>query len=169
MIQSLLIALLLATPTEVSVVVPHSAAETPGTCPSAPLLVWSEDFADPHRAFAAGRSALRRTQANFAAAFRRACEGGRLRGWPVIAERAGQSDRLFLKNTQRLTGVWLHLDGEEDAPRADRRIVLEFSFAPPGAAVRVPTVRQFEHAIFCGVEMRYGPPMQTEDIIECLP
>jgi hypothetical protein len=150
---------------------PRSVAAA-DSCPSTPVLVRSEQFTDANDAYSLNAAAMRRTQANFATAFRRACGNGLLRGWPYLAARAAHDDRIFLKDTANLTGVLLWLDGEEGAPSTDRRILLEFPFVSANGAVHVPTVRQFSHAILCGVEARYGlngshPPF--EDILECLP
>jgi hypothetical protein len=136
------------------------------TCPPMPHLVVSQDFADSRGAFVPGSRAFRRLQTRFAAAFRRACDHGLLRGWPVMASRAEPNDSLFLKN-RIYGGAWIYLEGEDGSPSSTRHMVLESHFLTANGDARLPTAAHIYHAILCGVDARYVNPDQ--DVLVCLP
>jgi hypothetical protein len=142
------------------------AAPAARACAPAPLLALTTDFADPRAAFAPGAAAFRRTQANFAAAYRRACARGLLRR-PLIDRGAGRSDRLLLKNATDANVASIYLDGEDGAPPTQRRMVLEYPFLTADGAPHVPSANDLAEAIFCAV---HGATQQEEeDSGRCLP
>jgi hypothetical protein len=130
-------------------------------CAPIPTLVLSEDFADPHRVFAVRTDAFRRTGVNFAAAYRQACAQGLLRG------RALERDRLFLRNAPDANVASIYLDGEEGAPAAGRRMVLEYPFLTADGVTHVPGTEELAEAIFCHV--RGASAQEAEESGRCLP
>jgi len=145
----------------------NAAPASASVCAPAPTLALSEDFADPRRAFALRTDAFRRTGVNFAAAYRRACAQGLLRGRTLIDAGAGQRDRLFLRNAPDANIASIYLDGEEGAPAAARRMVLEYPFLTADGAAHVPGREELAEAIFCHVQGASAE--ETEESGRCLP
>jgi hypothetical protein len=165
MIRALLVALALA-----GIGAAYGNAAPPAAtsvCPRPPMLALSEDFADPRGAFALRTDAFRRTGVNFAAAWRRACAQGLLRGRTLIDAGAGQQRRLFLKNAPDANVASIYLDGEEGAPAAARRMVLEYPFLTADGAAHVPGTEELGEAIFCHVQGASAE--ETEESGRCLP
>jgi len=135
-------------------------------CAPAPPLVLSEDFADPRGAFAPEATALSRTNANFAAAYGRACAQGLLRGRSLI-DAGAQPDRLFLRNAPDANVASIYLDGDEGAPAAARRMVLEYPFLTADGAVHVPGTEELGEAISCHVQGASAE--ESEETGRCLP
>jgi hypothetical protein len=148
-------------------IAPARAAPMVKVCPVAPELVVPEGFADPRAAFARGAPALRRLQGRFRAAFGRACAHGWLDGWPLLAGRARPGDRIFLENPGYESAAWIELNGAAGAPTAERRIILGFPFINAVGRVRLPTARQLDHALLCGVEEPYGHHPEGDNL-NCL-
>jgi hypothetical protein len=142
-------------------------APAPAACAPAPTLVLSEDFADPHRAFALRTDPFRRTGVNFAAAYRAACAQGLLRGRTLADAGAGQPDRLFLRNAPEANIASIYLDGEEGAPAPARRMVLEYPFLTADGTAHVPGTEELAEAIFCHV--RGASVREAEESGRCLP
>lgn len=145
-----------------------AGATPPGTrCAPAPSLILAPDFGDRHGAFAPGGPAFRRTQANFAAAYLRACARGLLRRRPLIDRGAGQGRMLRLKNAPDANIASIYLDGEEAARRSARHMVLEYPFLTADGATHVPSTSELGEAIFCTV---HGASRQEEEASgRCLP
>jgi hypothetical protein len=136
-------------------------------CAPAPSLVLAAGFGDRRGMFAPGTAAFRRTQANFAAAYQRACARGLLRRRPLIDRGAGQGSMLRLKNAPDANIASIYLDGEEGAPRAARHMVLEYPFLTADGATHVPSASELNEAIFCTV---HGASQQDEEASgRCLP
>jgi hypothetical protein len=144
---------------------PQAAATL--ACAPAPMLVLSQDFADPHHAFAPGTAAFRRFETGFAAAYRGACERGALRRHPLIAAGAAERDRLRLKNAPEANIASIYLDGEEGAPAAQRHMVLEYPFLTADGATHTPSAVELGEAIFCAVQG--ASQQEEEDSGRCLP
>jgi hypothetical protein len=156
-----------AAPTAKAAAPAQPNAEAAPACAPAPALALSQDFADPHHAFAPGAPAFRRLEANFAAAYRTACAHGLLRRRALIAAGAGERDRLLLKNAADANVASMYLDGEEGAPAARRHMVLEYHFLTTEGSVDVPSTNDLGEAIFCEVQ---GASQQEEDTSgRCLP
>jgi hypothetical protein len=136
------------------------------SCAPAPALVLAEDFADPRHVFAAETAAFRRLEANFAAAYRGACERGLLRGRALIVAGA-ERNRLRLKNAPDANIASIYLDGEEGAPPAARHTVLEFPFLTADGAAHTPSATELDEAIFCAVHG--ASPQEEEESGRCLP
>jgi hypothetical protein len=145
----------------------NAAPASASVCAPAPTLALSEDFTDPRRAFALRTDAFRRTAVNFAAAYRRACARGLLRGRTLIDAGAGQQRRLFLKNAPDANIASIYLDGEEGAPAAARRMVLEYPFLTADGAAHVPGTAELAEAIFCHVQG--ASAAESEESGRCLP
>ena len=136
-------------------------------CAPAPSLVLTPGFGDRHGAFAPGAPAFRRTQANFADAYLRACARGLLRRRPLIDRGAGQGNMLRLKNAPDANIASIYLDGEEGARPSARHMVLEYPFLTADGATHVPSTSELGEAIFCTV---HGASQQEEEASgRCLP
>ena len=135
-------------------------ADAASACAPAPALVLAEDFRDPHRAFAPGTAPYRRLEANFAAAYRGACARGLLRSHSLIEAGTAERDRLHIKNAPDANVASIYLGGEEGAPRAQRRMLLEYPFLTADGATHVPTESELREAIFCAVQ---GATQQEEE------
>jgi len=139
----------------------------PVACAPAPMLVLSEDFADPRDEFAPESRPFDETAAHFAAAYRQACASGLLRGRALIEPGAGARDRLFLKNAPEANIASIYLDGEDGAPPAQRRMVLEYPFLTADGAAHVPGTEELGEAIFCHVQG--ASAREAEESGRCLP
>ena len=146
---------------------PTPQPTAPPACAPAPTLALSDDFADPRHAFAPGTAAFRQLEADFAAAYRNACEGGVLRGHPLIAAGAAERGRLRLKNAPDANIASIYLDGEEGAPAAQRHMVLEYPFLTADGATRTPSAAELGEAIFCAVQG--ASQHEEEESGRCLP
>jgi hypothetical protein len=136
-------------------------------CAPTPTLAVTEDFADPRHTFASRSPAFRRLEANFAAAYRAACANGLLRRERLITARAGESERLLLKNAPDANVASIYLDGEDGAPAARRHMVLEYPFLTADGAAHVPGTEELGEAIFCHVQG--ASARETEESGRCLP
>jgi hypothetical protein len=146
---------------------PASAATAPAICAPVPMLVLSDNFADPRDKFARESRPFDETEAHFAAAYRQACASGLLRGRALIEPGAGARDRLFLKNAPDANIASIYLDGEEGAPPAQLHMVVEYPFLAGDGAVHVPSTAELGEAIFCAV---HGASAQeSEESGRCLP
>jgi hypothetical protein len=137
------------------------------SCAPAPSLALAGDFADPHHLFAPGTAAFRGMEANFATAYRGACERGLLRGRALIAAGAAERDRLQLKNAPDANIASIYLDGEEGAPPAARHMVLEYPFVTADGTAHIPSAPDLGEAIFCAVQG--ATQREEEESGRCLP
>ena len=156
-----------ATAANVATAAPRPPVTPQATCAPAPTLVLSEDFADPHHAFAPDSAAFQRLQVDFASAYRGACEGGMLRGRALIAAGAADRDRLRLKNAPDANIASIYLDGEDDAPAARRHMVIEYPFLTGDGATHTPSPTDLREAIFCAVQG--ASQGEEEESGRCLP
>lgn len=146
---------------------PAPATTAPATCAPVPMLVLSDDFVDPRDKFARESRPFDETGAHFVAAYRQACASGLLRGRALIEPGAGARDRLFLKNAPDANIASIYLDGEEGAPAAERRMVLEYPFLTADGAAHVPDTEELAEAIFCHVQG--ASAQESEESGRCLP
>jgi hypothetical protein len=135
------------------------AAPSPA-CAPAPQLIPAQDFGDPRRAFAPGTAPFRRLEANFAMAYRTACDQGVLRSHSLVEPGTAERDRLRVKNAPDANVASIYLGGEEGAPRAQRHMLLEYPFLTADGATHVPTETELREAIFCAVR---GATQQEEE------
>jgi Domain of unknown function (DUF4262) len=129
-------------------------------CAPPPALALLPDFADPRHGFAPEAPPFRATQANFAAAYAQACRSGMLHG-------DGLGGRLFLRNAPNANVAGLYRDGEEGAPAASRRLVLEYPFVTDDGIAHVPAAEELGEAIYCHVHG--ASPREQEETGRCLP
>lgn len=129
-------------------------------CAPPPALALLPDFADPRHGFAPGAPPFRATQANFAAAYAQACRSG-------VVRSEGLGGRLFLRNAPNANVAGLYRDGEEGAPAASRRLVLEYPFVTDDGTAHVPAAEELGEAIYCHVHG--ATPREQEETGRCLP
>jgi hypothetical protein len=148
-------------------VIERPKADAASACAPAPQLILAEDFADPHHIFAPGSAALRRLEANFAAAYRSACAHGVLRHAALIPAGAAERDRLRIKNAPDANVASIYLDGAEGTPASRRHMVLEYPFLAIDGTTHLPSESELAEAIFC--EVQGASQREEEESGRCLP
>jgi hypothetical protein len=142
-------------------------AEAPPACAPAPSLALAQDFADPRHAFAPGTVPFRRLEANFATAYRSACDRGVLRGRALIEAGTAERDRLRIKNAPDANVASIYLDGAEGTPPSRRHMVLEYPFLATDGTTHLPSESELAEAIFCAVQG--ASQREEEESGRCLP
>jgi hypothetical protein len=146
---------------------PRPPAAPPSGCAPAPTLALSEDFADPRHMFAPGTTAIRRLEAEFAAAYRGACARGVLRGRTLIAAGAAERDRLRLRTAPDANIASIYLNGEESEAATARHMVLEYPFLTADGVAHIPSESELGEAIFCAIQG--ASQREEEESGRCLP
>ena len=106
-------------------------------------------------------SLMDETRANFAAAYKGACDMALLTGKPLIDPKAADQDKLFLINAPEANVASIYLS-EVDG----RRMVLEYPFLTTDGKTQVPSAAELEEAIYCAV--RGATPQEQEATGRCL-
>jgi hypothetical protein len=138
-----------------------ASAQPAKVCAPPSLAVADGD--QPFRAAFGDRSAaLGETEANFSAAFARACSKGLLKDKSLIDPKAADQDRLFLINAPEANVASIYLAGN-----AANRMTLEFYFLTNDGRTNVPSVGELEEAIYCAAHG--ATPEEQESSGRCLP
>jgi len=129
-------------------------------CAPVPALALLPGFRDPRRRFAPGTAAYQATARNFAAAWRRSCARGVLRG-------VAAWERLYLRNAPHanVAQIARYPDGRVRA--YSRRLSLEYPFVTEDGAAHAPSADELTEAIYCHV--RGATPQEQEASGRCLP
>lgn len=127
-----------------------------GKC--APPELAMENGAQP---FGQGSALLGEINANFAAAFERACAKGLLNEKPLIDAKATNQRQLFLINAPEANVASIYLS-EVDA----NQMVLEYPFLTSDGRTQVPSADELEEAIYC--EVVGATPEEQEASGRCL-
>ena len=85
------------------------------------------------------------TKANFATAFKNACEKGLLEK-PLIDPKAADQDKLLLVNAPEANVASIYLSDVDGS-----RMVLEYPFLTTDGKTQVPSAGELEEAIYCAV------------------
>ena len=101
------------------------------------------------------------TGANFAAAYRRACDKGLLTDRPLIDPKANDQGKLFLINAPEANVASIYLSAVDGS-----RMVLEYPFLTTDGKSQVPSADELEEAIYCSV--RGATPEEQESTGRCL-
>ena len=121
-------------------------------CPPVVLVVsGSKQFT---KSYASGSPALRKTSANFAEAYAKACSEGLLKAKPLAT-----SGRLVLVNAPDANMGSIYSAGG--------RTVFEYWFVTHDGRTHVPSAGQIHEAIYCATAG--AAPAQQEDNGRCLP
>jgi hypothetical protein len=131
---------------------PSPAATTPAkvaACAPAPTLDESQDFSDPRDEFTVDSPSFAKLEANFAAAYRKACDSGLLASTPLIPKDAPHPDRLFAITAPEANVASIYrADDNHDTPSD---MVLEYYFISPDGKLNVPSEAELSEAIYCAV------------------
>jgi len=101
------------------------------------------------------------TGANFATAFKNACDKGLLTDQPLIDAKASDQGKLFLINAPEANVASIYLSGVDGS-----RMVLEYPFLTTDGKSQVPSADELEEAIYCAV--RGATPQEQEASGRCL-
>jgi hypothetical protein len=145
-----------ATPSATASAAP--AVATKAACAPAPGLALSHDFADPQGQFAVGSAPFRQLAAEFAAAYKAACDDGTLAKEPLMPPDVPHPDTLFLTNAPDANDVAIYRESDESDQPGD--MTLEYRFVTADGKTQVPSRADLAEAIFCAVE---GASQQDED------
>ncbi|MCL6698065.1 hypothetical protein LZ496_04600 [Sphingomonas sp. NSE70-1] len=132
-----------------------SAVEQPAAEKCAPLTLAMADNAQLESAL------MDETKANFAAAFKNACDKGLLTEKPLIDPKATDQGKLFLINAPEANVASIYLSEVDGS-----RMVLEYPFLTTDGKSQVPTADELEEAIYCAV--RGATPEEQEATGRCL-
>ena len=99
--------------------------------------------------------------ANFATAFKGACDKGLLTEKPLIDPRAADQGKLFLINAPEANVASIYFSDVDGS-----RMVLEYPFLTTDGKSQVPTASELEEAIYCAV--RGAAPEEQEASGRCL-
>jgi hypothetical protein len=101
------------------------------------------------------------TGANFAAAYKRACDKGLLAGKVLIDPKAADQGKLFLINAPEANAASIYLSDVDG-----NRMVLEYPFLTTDGKSQVPSADELEEAIYCAVVG--ATPEEQESTGRCL-
>jgi hypothetical protein len=101
------------------------------------------------------------TEANFAAAYKGACDKALLTDKPLIDPKAADQGRIFLVNAPEANVASIYLSDVDG-----NRIVLEYPFLTTDGKTQVPSPAELEEAIYCAV--RGATPQEQEASGRCL-
>jgi hypothetical protein len=134
-----------------------SVVEQPaGKC--APPELSMENGAQP---FGQGSALLGEINANFAAAFERACAKGLLNEKPLIDAKATNQRQLFLINAPEANVASIYLSAVDA-----NQMVLEYPFLTSDGRTQVPSADELEEAIYC--QVHGATPKEQEASGRCL-
>lgn len=104
---------------------------------------------------------MNETGANFATAFKIACDKGLLDGRPLIDPQATDQKQLFLVNAPEANVASIYLS------RIDgNKMVLEYPFLTTDGKAQVPSTEELEEAIYCAAVG--ATPQEQESSGRCL-
>ena len=126
-------------------------------CAPAPTLALGRDFADPSK-FGRDGKAFAQLQANFSAAYAKACTDGLFAKQPLIPPGAPHPGTLFLHNAPDANDVAIYLEPNEGDRRSD--MLLEYRFVTADGETHVPSAADLKEAIYCDT---VGASEQEED------
>jgi hypothetical protein len=86
------------------------------------------------------------TKANFAAAYKGACDKGLLTQQPLIDPKAADQGKLFMINAPEANVASIYLSDVDGS-----RMILEYPFLTTDGKTQVPTADELEEAIYCAV------------------
>ncbi len=101
------------------------------------------------------------TKANFATAFKRACDKALMKDEPLIDPKAADQGKLFLINAPEANVASIYLSAVDGS-----RMVLEYPFLTTDGKSQVPSADELEEAIYCAV--RGATPEEQEASGRCL-
>jgi hypothetical protein len=101
------------------------------------------------------------TKANFATAFKSACDKGLLINKPLIDPKATDQGKLFLINAPEANVASIYLSDVDGS-----RMVLEYPFLITDGKSQVPSADELEEAIYCAVVG--ATPEEQESTGRCL-
>lgn len=137
-----------ATPTPAAIASAAPATQT-AACAPAPSLDESQDFSDPRDEFTVDSPEFAKLEANFAAAYRKACASGLLAKEPLVPKGAPHPGTLFAITAPDSNVASIYRAGDESDTPGD--MVLEYYFITADGKLHVPSEADLSEAIYCAV------------------
>jgi len=131
---------------------PSPVAMTPAklaTCAHAPTLDESQDFSDPRDEFTVDSPSFARLEANFAAAYKKACARGILAKAPLVPNDVPHAGKLFAITAPDSNVVSIYRASDDSDTPGD--MVLEYYFITADGKLHVPSEADLSEAIYCAV------------------
>jgi hypothetical protein len=138
-----------ATTAAAASVTPVATASAAATCAPAPTLAETEFFTDPREEYGEDTARFKQLAANFAAAYKKACDAGLLAKAPLVPTDVAHPGMLFLVNAPDANDAAIYRDNEDG--EAPNDMVLEYHFIPLDGKTYVPSEADLSEAIFCEV------------------
>jgi len=147
-----------------------AAAETASlaaadSCAPAPALALSQDFADPRDAYTEDSVSFRQLEANFAAAYRKACADGLFAAAPLVPAEVPHPGTLFLVGAPQANVAAIYREGEGQGQPGD--MALEYAFIAADGLLQVPGQDELYEAIYCAAHG--ASEAEKEESGRCLP
>ena len=134
-------------------------------CAPVPDLALSQDFADPRDAYGEDSLTFRQLEANFAAAYRKACAEGLLAQAPLVPAGVPHPGTLFLVGAPQANVASIYREGEAQDRPGD--MALEYAFIAPDGQLQVPGEDELHEAIYCAAHGASEAEQQASG--RCLP
>lgn len=135
------------------------------SCAPAPALALSQDFADPRDAYGEDSASFRALEANFAAAYRKACDESLFAEAPLVPAGVPHPDMLFLVGAPQANVAAIYREGEGRGQPGD--MALEYPFTDVDGRPRVPAEDELYEAIYCAAHG--ASEAEQEENGRCLP
>lgn len=134
-------------------------------CAPQPELSPSQDFADPRDEYGTDSASYKQLEANFAAAYRRACAEGLLAETPLVPADVPHPGVLFLTGRPEANVASIYREGDAGYQPGD--MTLEYFFITAGGELHVPSEEELHEAIYCAV--RGASDLEQAESGRCLP
>lgn len=102
---------------------------------------------------------MRRTSANFAEAYRKACTDGLMKKEALVTVKGANAKRIFLFNAPEANVASIYAHGG--------RMLIEYPFVSADGKAQVPTADELHEAIFCTTQG--ASAKEQEESGRCLP
>lgn len=135
------------------------------SCVPAPALAPSQDFADPRDEYGEDGVSFRQLEANFAAAYRKACADGLFAAAPLVPAEVPHPGTLFLVGAPQANVAAIYREGEEQDQPGD--MALEYPFIAADGLLQVPGQDELYEAIYCAAHG--ASEAEQEESGRCLP
>ena len=119
------------------------------TCAPAPTLDESQDFSDPRDEFTVDSPSFAQLEANFAAAYKKACASGILAKAPLVPNDVPHAGKLFAITAPDSNVVSIYRASDDSDTPGD--MVLEYYFITADGKLHVPSEADLSEAIYCAV------------------
>src|SRR6478735_5191760 len=116
---------------------------------ASPTLDESQDFSDPRDEFTVDNPSFAQLEANFAAAYKKACASGILAKAPLVPNDVPHAGKLFAITAPDSNVVSIYRASDDSDTPGD--MVLEYYFITADGKLHVPSEADLSEAIYCAV------------------